>query len=75
MVDKFERLQPQDMTGVKKIVMIQGGIKRFAIFSCVQVCGVYITLMKQFKPWEVVAVAGSIVTVGVLTRSDFFHYV
>ena len=31
------------------------------------VCSTYITLPKQFKPWKIPAVVGSIVVVGVLT--------
>ena len=35
----------------------------------------YIMLPKQFNPWEVLAVIGSIVVVGVLTRCALLHSV
>ena len=42
-------------------------VKSFAIYCCVLISDVYITWPKQFKPWKIFDVVGSIVVVGALT--------
>ena len=51
-----------------------GWVKSFALFSSVLVCDAHITYPKQFKPWKVQVVVGSIVVVGALTRCALLHF-
>ena len=52
---------------------LQGWLKNFAIFWYVQVCSTYITWLKQFKPWKVPSVVGSIMVICALTCCEMLH--
>ena len=49
------------------------GVKSFAIFWYMLVCGTYIMWPKQFKLWERLDMDGSFMKIGALTHRTLFH--
>ena len=52
---------------------VRHAFKNFAVFWYILVYSMYITWPKQFKPWKVLTVVGSIVVVNALKHSALLH--